>query len=150
MSMFSAEVEHFALYLPDDTPLLPDSTKVLVDLNDDPPVVEYILMMDAADAEDLEDSGVFGDLDLPTDPSATYTLEVHLVSKSAVARGQADFLKAQDNPALAVGKVEAPPDETGFNPLYRVDNYELTEWTLHDVITYGLEPADDDGDENWD
>ena len=84
MSMFSAEVEHFALYLPDDTPLLPDSTKVLVDLNDDPPVVEYILMMDAADAEDLEDSGVFGDLDLPTDPSATYTLEVHLVSKSAV------------------------------------------------------------------
>lgn len=144
MSTFTAEIDAFALYLPDDTPLLPDNTKILVDLNDNPPQVELILMMDAADAEDLEDSGVFGDLELPADPSATYTLEMHLAAKPAAARGQADFLKGQDNPALALGKVQAPPDDSGFNPLYRIANYKLTQWALHDVKSYGLVDMDDE------
>ena len=147
MTVFKAQTDTFALYLPDKTPLLPDLAEIFVDLSESAPQVRLVVMMDAADAENLQDSGVFGDMDLPSDPSATYTLEVHLVAKDDMAMGQASFLQGQDNPALVIGEIQAPADASGYSPLYKVENYQLEEWALHDIVTYGLGDDDDEDDD---
>jgi hypothetical protein len=130
---YNGQTEHFALYLDDGMPLLGTQAAVEIDTTTAVPTIRLLILLEETSAEELNDSDLFGDLELPESSSLEpIWLQLELEAHETLYQQFPDFFQQSANLATAFLNQAAPKSlDFHISPFYVINNYDLKSWAVH-------------------
>ncbi len=123
----------------DDVAVLTNDHVLKVDRTATPPTLVISVTLPDMSAEELDESGIFGELGLPdTDenPFLEFEMRAHFSARPVLCERYATLIVESDDATLMQHFYDAldEGDETP-SPLHNLDNYELFEWEFTETLS---------------
>ena len=121
-----------------DVAIITNDHVLKVDRAATPPTLVISATLADFSAEELDESGIFGDLELPdtnANPFLDFEMRAHFTARPELCERYAELIVASDDNTLMQHFYDAldEGDDTP-SPLHNLDNYELNAWEVTETI----------------